>query len=50
MNNKALGQALLWTLGSSLFLFMAGFHDLAGLIIIANWVFVVIAGIRMLKK
>jgi len=49
MKNKTLGHFLMWTLSVALVIYLMGFEDLAGLIILANWVFVFIAGARLLS-
>lgn len=49
MTNKILGHWLMWTLVGALVVYLGGNEELGGLIIIANWVFVIIAGLRLIK-
>jgi len=50
MSNKTLGGWLLGTLLAGLFIYVMGEEDFAGVIIVANWVFVIIASIRLMSK
>ena len=50
MKNKTLGAWTLGTLIAGLFVYIMGEEDFAGVIIVANWVFVVIASIRLMSK
>jgi hypothetical protein len=49
MKNKTLGLTLMWTLIVALFVYFVVDEDFAGLIILANWVFVFIAGYRLIN-
>lgn len=49
MKNKTLGLTLMWTLIIALFAYFLVDEDFAGLIILANWVFVFIAGYRLIN-
>lgn len=48
MRNKTVGMLLIWTLVAGLITFFIA-EDLCGLIMIANWVFVFIAGTRLIN-
>jgi len=54
MTNKTLGLWTIWTLVIALAVYVFGgtesAQDMAGLIIVANWVFVVIASLRLIKS
>jgi len=49
MKNKTLGAWLLGTLITALFVYVGGEEDFGGMIILANWVFVVVSSIRLMK-
>ena len=50
MKNKTLGA---WTIGTLLFAlaaYLMGFQDLAGFVILGNWVFTIMAGNRLMTE
>ena len=49
MTNKTLGNLLMWSLIAALFIYFLVSEDLAGLLILANWVLVFVAGFRLIN-
>lgn len=49
MTNKTLGNLLMWSLIAALFIYFLVSEELAGLLILANWVLVFVAGFRLIN-
>jgi len=49
MKNKTLGLWLMWTLVGALLIYFLIDEDFAGFIVLINWVFVFVAGLRLVN-